>query len=107
VAGVHTLLRQHNSLVPFLQTVPSEARQLSLLAAWAKAAMGTASAADAKSTATLFSFFMFLLSRNAAVTCETFKSEAHCAGHCPTTRRVFTPTNLLCHRGSGQKPEST
>jgi hypothetical protein len=92
VAGVQPALRQQSSLLPFFQTVPSEARQLSLLLAWANAAMGTASATDAKSTATLFSFFMFLLSRNAAVACETFKSEAHCDGRRPTTRRVFTPT---------------
>jgi hypothetical protein len=92
VAGVQPALRQHNSLVPFFQTVPSAARQLSLLLAWANAAMGMASAADAKSIATLFSFFMFILSRKAAVACETFKSEAHCARRRPTTRRVFTPT---------------
>jgi hypothetical protein len=94
VAGVHTPSRQHR-FVLFLQVVPSEARQLSLLLAWAKAAMGTASATDAKSTATLFSFFMFLLSRKAAVACETSKSEAHCDGPSPTTRRVFTPTQLI------------
>jgi len=44
--------------VPFLQTVPSVERQLSIGFAWAKATIGTASATEAKSPATLFSFFI-------------------------------------------------
>jgi hypothetical protein len=52
-------------LVPFFQTVPSVARQLST--DWARALdRGAASAAAANSIATLFSFFMILLSRKAA-----------------------------------------
>jgi hypothetical protein len=72
VAGVQPESRQHSSLVPFFHTVPSEARQLSTdfgampPCAAANEAMGAASAADAKSTATLFNFFMILLSRKAA-----------------------------------------
>ncbi|MDE2082993.1 MAG: hypothetical protein KGI90_16730, partial [Burkholderiales bacterium] len=67
VAGVQPESRQHSSLVPFFQTVPSVARQLSTVFAWANATIGAASAADAKSTATLFNFFMVLLSSKAAV----------------------------------------
>jgi hypothetical protein len=72
VAGVQPASRQQSSFVPFFQTVPSEARQLSTdfgaMPPWAAAndAIGAASAADAKSTATLFNFFMILLSRKAA-----------------------------------------
>jgi hypothetical protein len=58
VAGVQLASRQHSSLVPFFQTsslVPL--RQLSMV--WAPAAV--ASAAEANSIATLFSFFMVLL----------------------------------------------
>jgi hypothetical protein len=64
VAGVQAASRQHSSFVPFLQGVPSAARHWSApLAACASAAIGRASAVDANSTATLFSFFMILLSR--------------------------------------------
>jgi hypothetical protein len=58
VAGVQPASRQHSSLVPFFQTVPSAARQLSIDFACANAAIGAASAADANSTATLFNFFI-------------------------------------------------
>ena len=59
VAGVQKLSRQQSSFVPFFQTVPSVARQLSFVALdCATDASGAASAADAKSTATLFSFFI-------------------------------------------------
>jgi hypothetical protein len=71
VAGVHIASRQHSSFVPFFQTsAPSAVRQLSIDFC-AKAAIGAASATDAKSTATLFNFFMILLSGEAAVACET------------------------------------
>jgi hypothetical protein len=66
VAGVQPESRQQSSFVPFFHTVPSEARQLSIDFDCAVAANGAASAADAKSTATLFNFFMILLSRKAA-----------------------------------------
>jgi hypothetical protein len=66
VAGVQPASRQQSSLVPFFQTVPSEARQLSIDFACANAAIGAARAAAANSTATLFNFFMILLSRKAA-----------------------------------------
>ena len=59
VAGVQKLSRQHSSLLPFRHTnsdVPL--RQLSIV--WAPAAV--ASAAVANNIATLFKFFIFLLS---------------------------------------------
>src|SRR5574337_359592 len=75
VAGVQLESRQHSSLVPFFQTrSPLPLRQLSA-PAWAKAT-GTARAAVANSTATLFRFFMILLSRKAAGLRETFNSDA-------------------------------
>jgi hypothetical protein len=59
VAGVQNGVRQHSSLVPFFQTLPSTARQLSTGLPCAKAPdKGAASAADANSNATLFSFFI-------------------------------------------------
>jgi hypothetical protein len=63
VAGVQPASRQQSSLVPFFQTVPSAARQLSIDFACAKAAIGAARVAAANNTATLFNFFMILLSR--------------------------------------------
>jgi hypothetical protein len=57
VAGVQLALRQQSSLVPFFQTVPSAARQLSMV--WAPAA--EASAAVANSAAILFKFFIGIL----------------------------------------------
>jgi sorbitol-specific phosphotransferase system component IIA len=57
VAGVQAASRQHSSFEPFFHTVPSEARQLSIV--WAPAAV--ARAAEANNIATLFSFFMVLL----------------------------------------------
>jgi hypothetical protein len=96
VAGVQKASRQHSSLVPFFQTVPSVERQLSPpLVTWANAA-GAAMAADAKSTATLFSFFMILLSRKAAVACETSKSEAGKAGKHPVWQ-AFATDESFCH----------
>jgi hypothetical protein len=58
VAGVQLVSRQHSSLVPFFHTMPSVERQLSTVLACAKATTGAASAADANSIATLFSFFI-------------------------------------------------
>jgi hypothetical protein len=65
VAGVQEASRQQNSLVPFFQIrLPSPFFQLSWLegpaiaCAAAEAAIGAASAAAAKSIATLFSFFI-------------------------------------------------
>ena len=59
MAGVQKLLRQHSSLVPFFQTNSEELlRQLSMDCAPA----AVASAAVANNIATLFSFFIFLLS---------------------------------------------
>ena len=59
VAGVQNPSRQQSSLVPFFQTEPSVARQLSAGLPCAKAPdKGAASAADANSNATLFSFFI-------------------------------------------------
>jgi hypothetical protein len=66
VAGVQEPSRQQCSLVPFFQIKePSPLFQLSwfdgipgVLCAAAEAAMGAASAADAKSIATMFSFFI-------------------------------------------------
>jgi hypothetical protein len=64
VAGVQLASRQHSSLVPFFQTVPSAARQLSIVAPTAEcpaAAAADAMAAVAISIATLFNFFMVFL----------------------------------------------
>jgi hypothetical protein len=60
VAGVQNASRQQYSLVPLRHTSePSAERQLSIEpAAWAWAAIGAASAADANSTATIFNFFI-------------------------------------------------
>jgi hypothetical protein len=57
VAGVQLESRQHSSLVPFFQVVPSELTQLSTVCAPAT----VTSAAEAISIATLFNFFMVLL----------------------------------------------
>jgi hypothetical protein len=62
VAGVQTPLRQHSSFVPFFQGRPVPLTQLSTVCAWTPA-VENAKAAVAKSDATLFSFFMILLSR--------------------------------------------
>jgi len=64
VAGVQLASRQHSSLVPFFQTVPSAARQLSTVAPAAECPAATAAdamATDAISIATLFNFFMVFL----------------------------------------------
>jgi peptidoglycan/LPS O-acetylase OafA/YrhL len=59
LAGVQKASRQQSSLLPFFHGVtPSAARQLSIDFACANAAIGAASAAVAKSTATLFNFFI-------------------------------------------------
>jgi hypothetical protein len=58
VAGVQKASRQQSSLVPFFQTVPSVARQLSI-AVCAPAIEANAEVAITK--ATLFSFFIALL----------------------------------------------
>jgi hypothetical protein len=83
VAGVQLASRQHSSLVPFFQTVPSVLRQLSHRLRLGNGRMGRGKAADANSTATLFSFFMILLSRKAADACVMSKSEARKAGKHP------------------------
>jgi hypothetical protein len=58
VAGVQLALRQHNSFVPFFHT-SSPVPFFQLSEDWALTAV--ASAAEANSIATLFSFFMVLL----------------------------------------------
>jgi hypothetical protein len=66
VEGVQPASRQHSAPEPFFHTVPSPERQLST--DWANAPVAEATiAAEAKSDATLLSFFMILLSRKAAV----------------------------------------
>src|SRR5436190_1904978 len=68
VAGVQLASRQQSSFVPFFQGMPVALTQLSIVLAWANTLDAeTASVADAKSDATLFSFFMILLSREGAV----------------------------------------
>jgi hypothetical protein len=62
VAGVHELSRQQSSLVPFFQGRPVPLTQLSTDCA-DTAVTVEARAAMATSDATLFSFFMILLSR--------------------------------------------
>src|SRR3982751_740462 len=62
VAGVHTPSRQQSSLVPFFQGRPVPLTQLSTVCADTPPTE-YARAAVAKSDATLFSFFMILLSR--------------------------------------------
>jgi hypothetical protein len=67
VAGVQLASRQHSSLEPFFQGMPVLLTQLSAPLDWANATDAeAASAAVAKSDATLFSFFMILLLRNVA-----------------------------------------
>src|SRR4029078_4242449 len=65
VAGVHTPSRQQSSLVPFFQGKPVPLTQLSTVCA-ETTVNEDARAAVAKSDATLFSFFMILLSRGAS-----------------------------------------
>jgi hypothetical protein len=79
VAGVQLESRQHSSLEPFFQGRPSTLRHWSdPLAAFSSSAEGACAmptigmprAADANSIATLFNFFMILLSRKAKVAWE-------------------------------------
>jgi hypothetical protein len=85
VAGVQLESRQHSLPSAFFQTsVPSALRQLSAPDAalnsaavgWAKTAIGAASAIEAISIAALFSFFMVVLSRNAAVAGDMSKIQS-------------------------------
>src|SRR5450631_940700 len=77
VAGVQLESRQHSSLVPFVHVEsPLPLAQLSTVCANAPD-MEVATAAVAKSDATLFSFFMILLSREGAVVfCKTSEPES-------------------------------
>src|SRR5690606_30243579 len=59
VAGVQKLLRQHSSLVPFIQTSPEEFCQLSMVCA--DTAPAAEKAAMASANAILEGLFMFLL----------------------------------------------
>src|SRR5690606_33748153 len=59
VAGVQKLLRQHSSLVPFIQTLPNGLRQLSTVCA--ETAPEAEAAAIASASAILEGLFMFLL----------------------------------------------
>src|SRR5690606_10853454 len=59
VAGVQKLLRQHSSLVPFIQTSPKLLRRLSTVCAEAEPA--AVAAAKARARAILEGLFMFLL----------------------------------------------
>jgi hypothetical protein len=90
VAGVQNPSRQQCSLVPFFQIrAPSPFFQLSWLegapmaCAAAEAAMGAASTADAKSIATLFSFFIESPLEESRRDCKTSKSEARKPGKHP------------------------
>jgi hypothetical protein len=90
VPGVQGVSRQQCWLVPFFQTLPELSTQLSL---WAKAPdTETARTADAKSDATLLSFFMFLLSRKGAgfsAKCPNWNrkllANSRCFGRSPPT----------------------
>src|SRR5882762_8609896 len=81
VAGVQVPSRQQSSLVPFFQgRLPLPLTQLSTVCANAPD-IEVASAAVAKSDATLFSFFMILLSREGAVVfCKTSEPESESTG---------------------------
>jgi hypothetical protein len=61
VAGVQKPVRQHWSWGPLRHTLASMLRQFWMLAGWAHAAIGPASAAVANSAATLFNFIVDLL----------------------------------------------
>jgi hypothetical protein len=102
VAGVQNASRQQSSFVPLRQTMLSTFRQLSTVLACANAAIGVTSAAVANSAATLLSFFMILLSRNAAVACVTSKTGRDVRAN--TCSRTYLPsTKSLCHiASSGQ-----
>src|SRR5438105_5635238 len=92
VAGVQLASRQQSSLVPFFQGMPVALTQLSIVWAWAKAPVAEAArAADAKSDATLFSFFMILLSREGAVCfCKTSELESESTDKPPQLRTLTT-----------------
>jgi hypothetical protein len=74
VAGVQELSRQHSSFVPFFQTLPSTFFQLSIVpGAGAVLVVPDVAqpprAATAKSIATVFNFFMILLSEKQQSRC--------------------------------------
>ena len=79
--------RQQSSLVPFFQgRLPLPLTQLSTDCANAPD-MEVATAAVAKSDATLFSFFMILLSMEGAVMfCKTSEPESESTGNPPRTK---------------------
>ena len=89
VAGVQLPSRQQSSLVPFFQgRLPLPLTQLSTDCANAPD-MEVAMAAVAKSDATLFSFFIILLSREGAVMfCKTSEPESESTGKHPCVGRV-------------------
>jgi hypothetical protein len=83
VAGVQLASRQQYSLVPFFQVRPFALTQLST--DWADAVTaGPASAAAAKSDATVFNFFMVLLSREVFLS-KTSEQGSEVAGKPPRT----------------------
>ena len=102
VAGVQVPSRQQSSFVPFFHgRLPLPLTQLSTDCANAPD-MEVAMAAVAKSDATLFSFFMILLSREGAVMfCKTSEPESESTGKPPALKhlhRAPTTDRLLCHR---------
>jgi hypothetical protein len=100
VAGVQLASRQQSSFVPFFHTVPSAARQLST-DFWANALdIGAASAADAKSIATLFSFFIDSPLEESRSCLRYVQIGSAFSGRTPT-RRVVTTDDSLCHQGVG------
>src|SRR5580765_2484253 len=96
VAGVQKPSRQHSSLVPFFQgRFSMPLTQLSTVCANAPD-MEVARAAVAKSDATLFSFFMILLSREGAVVfCKTSEPESESTGN---------PRALNAYSGADHRP---
>ena len=80
VAGVQLASRQQCSPVPFFHTSPELLTQLSTV--WANAPdTDAARAADAKSDATLFNFFIIFLSRGRrSLFCKTSESESEMTG---------------------------
>ena len=92
VAGVQELSRQQSSLVPFFHwSLPWLLRQLSLFVVEGEATAAPATAIVANNTATLFSFFMFILlidtTAGAARLCEfQMLSSVTRRAHCATSR---------------------
>src|SRR6185295_5180713 len=99
VAGVQLASRQHSSLEPFFQGMPLPLTQLSTVFDCAKTPDAeAASVTDAKSDATLFSFFMILLSREGAVSfCKTSEPESESAGK-PSQSANDLPPDSLCQQ---------